>query len=145
MTQLVAELNDYILKKYGDTEPILNKGNLEFCLWKSLRDAKNQKEDFYKIWTSSTLLQIAKVHPFTEGNKRTSYVVSKLILLLGKYDFEINYDDAVHYLRKIAAGKVPFKEVFAWVHKHAKESNNEPYEEIKHFVELLKKATESDL
>lgn len=59
---------------------------------------------------------------------------------LGKYDFEVPYDDStVHYLRKIAAGKVPQNEIYQWISRHAKETNKEPSPEIQAFISLLEK------
>ncbi|MBI4896682.1 MAG: Fic family protein [Candidatus Aenigmarchaeota archaeon] len=76
----VAQVNADILVRYGETEPILSEANLSYCLWAALRKAKKNKDDFHQIWAAETLYQIAVKHPFGEGNKRTSYVVAKLIL-----------------------------------------------------------------
>jgi death-on-curing family protein len=139
LRDFVTQVNADILARYDEKEPVLNEGNLSFCLWSALRDAKKDKDDFHRMWASGTLLQIAKIHPFGEGNKRTSYVIAKLILRLGRYDFTVNYDDAVHYLKKIAAGKVPFNEVYSWIHRHAQPTKEEPPEEIMKFISLLEK------
>ena len=135
-------MNADILARYGETEPILSEANLSYCLWAALREAKKHKVDFHRIWAAETLHQIAVKHPFGEGNKRTSYVVAKLILRLGKYDFEVPYDDStVHYLKKIAAGKVQQDEIYQWIHRYAKKTEEKPSAEIRAFINLLEKVT----
>ncbi len=133
---LAIRMNEYILAKYGEQEPVLNEGNLEFCLGRALERAR-KSSDFHQAWASHTLLNLAKIHPFIEGNKRTSYVLSKIILSSGGYSFEVDYDYACDYIRKIAAGQVKENKVFEWIKKHSKQTEKESNGELGEFVKLL--------
>ena len=143
LADFVSELNKKIIKDFGGAEGRINEGNLVYSLWNALKQAKKEgrREDFHKVWAAYTLYEISRKHPFTDGNKRTSYVTSKLILRLGKLDFEVNYEDAVHYLKKIAGNKVPYEEVYLWIEKHSKEVFEEPSEEVKSFIKMLSMVT----
>ncbi len=140
LTTFVTEVNAAILKRYGETYPVLSEANLAFSLWTALRNAQKRREDFHRVWAARTLLEIAINHPFGDANKRTSYVIAKLILRWGGYDFEVGYENAKQYLIKIASKTEKYDDVYKWIYKHSRLTNEVPDEEIKHFISLLEKA-----
>lgn len=144
LDDFVSKVNAYVIEKSGGTNGAVNIGNLSFGLWRSLKKAKKEihKDNFHKVWASQTLCEIAQLHPFTDGNKRTSYVISKLILYLGGLDFDVKYEKAQEYLIKIACKKIPHKEVYLWIDKHSKDLEEEISSEVKEFVAMLAKAVE---
>ena len=89
------------------------------------------------MWAAHTLCNIAQNQSFTDGNKRTSYIIAKLILYVGKLDFEVEYEKAREYLIKIAVKKIPYEDVYEWIEKHSKELKEEIPEEIQEFVNTL--------
>ncbi len=62
---------------------------------------------------------IATEHPFFDGNKRTSYVVTKKYLEGEGLKLSASKDD-YEFIRKIATGKVSQREVKKWIKKRVK-------------------------
>lgn len=114
LRKFVTLVNSYIVKNWGDEAGVVNTGNLDFCLWKSLSVARKEihRPNFHKVWASHTICEIAQKHPFVDGNKRTSYTIAKFILYLGNLDFEEDYERTKDYLIKIAIKKIPYDEVY---------------------------------
>jgi len=136
---LVTRINRIIVEKGKGSEGKVNIGNLDFCLWKALSIARKEihRPTFHKVWAAHTLCQIAQNQSFTDGNKRTSYVIAKLILHVGKLDFEVAEKTAKDYLIKIAIKKIPFDEVYLWIDKHSKKLERDIPEETQEFVNTL--------
>jgi len=142
LNDFVTKVNESIIKKSGGALGTVNIGNLSFALWKSLSLAKKElhKKEFHKIWATNAVCEIAQLHPFTDGNKRTSYVISKLILYLGGLDFEVDYEKATEYLIKIASKKIHYDEVYNWIEKHSKEHEMEITPETQELLDMLSSA-----
>lgn len=95
---LVSSLNKYILEKYGNANEhsLVNAGNLEYAIDRLV--SHNYGEDKAKnvVYVSRELIyNIAKGHPFAQGNKRTALLTG--LTLLGANSLE-------HILGKSAAG-----------------------------------------
>ena len=137
----VREINKEIIKNFGGATGRVNEGNLAYVLYNSLRKAKKYRGDtFYTTWASKALEGISQTHPFTDGNKRTAYLICKLILMLGEMDFEVPYEKATSYIIKIAKRRVQNSEIKNWVIKHAKkpEKYKKQSKDLERFITLLR-------
>ena len=71
--------------------------------------------DFAKILKEMS----QKYHIFVDGNKRTSYLVTKVFLLSFGYHLKISYyEDALPFLLSVASGKNPEAEIKEWLLEH---------------------------
>jgi death-on-curing protein len=141
LEELVSKVNERVIKLSGGAFGYVNEGNLSFALYRALCYASKEghTRQFHKIWAARTLFEIAKLHPFTDANKRTAYVIAKVILHLGKYDFEVIYEKAKDFLIKIAEKRIKYEEVCRWIEKHSKELTTEPSPDIQEFVNIVSK------
>jgi death on curing protein len=64
---------------------------------------------------------IVKNHPFIDGNKRTGYVLMRLLLNVYKKDIEITEDEKYDFVIKVAEGKWDYDEILSWLQKHVVE------------------------
>ncbi len=62
---------------------------------------------------------IASNHPFSDGNKRTAYVVSLLFLSLNGFRVEAEHDEKYTTFLRLAAGEVSEAELADWFKRHA--------------------------
>ena len=140
----VEKINKLIVEKSGGSIGENNNANLAYSLYIALKEAKKREhhEDFYKTWAARTLVEISQTHPFVDGNKRTGYVISKLILNLGKLEFEVDYEKAVSFLIKIASKRVNLNDVYEWVDKHSLKLGGEVPKDAQEFIEMLAKIKE---
>ena len=59
-------------------------------------------------------------HPFIDGNKRTGYVLMRLLLLQNGQDIHATQQDKYEFVMTIASGKMRFEEIVSWLEKHSK-------------------------
>jgi len=64
---------------------------------------------------------IVKNHPFSDGNKRTGYVLMRLILLKSQFDIEATEKEKYDFVIKIAEGKLNLDEIKSWIENKLKE------------------------
>ena len=74
---------------------------------------------------SAIIESIVKNHPFFDGNKRTGYVLMRLVLMSYGKDVEANQDKKFAFVMDIAAGKMDFDAILAWIRQHLKTSDTE--------------------
>lgn len=139
--EFVKEINEDIIRRFGGAKGRVNEGNLAYQLYNSLRKArKKPKSKFYACWAASALEGISQSHPFIDGNKRTAYVICRLILLVDNNKFGVNYDQAEKFIIKIAKRKANYQQIEKWVEKNAvKKKMLFIDNEIEKYISLLKK------
>lgn len=54
-------------------------------------------------------------HPFIDGNKRTGYVLTRLLLLQNGYDIEASQQDKYDFVIGIASGQLKFDDIVKWL------------------------------
>lgn len=69
---------------------------------------------------ASYAYKISNNHPFIDGNKRTSYVVSRLFLILNGFDLMVSEEDRIHLFQGIAQKQLSEKELAIWFDKNSK-------------------------
>lgn len=58
---------------------------------------------------------IVKNHPFVDGNKRTGYVMMRLVLMKDKKVLKANQQEKYEFVIKIASAKINYEEIKAWI------------------------------
>jgi len=58
---------------------------------------------------------IVRNHPFSDENKRTAYVVTRLFLKLHGYDMSDTPENSVHLFEQLAAGNVTEEQLYHWL------------------------------
>jgi death-on-curing protein len=64
---------------------------------------------------------IASNHPFSDGNKRTAYVVSLLFLALNGFKVEASHEEKYLTFLNLAAGKIGEEQLATWFKNHCKQ------------------------
>jgi len=63
---------------------------------------------------------IVKNHPFSDGNKRTGYILMRLILLKSNMDISTSEEEKYKFVIQIAEGKLDYDEIKSWIEKNLK-------------------------
>ena len=68
---------------------------------------------------------LAKKHYFVDGNKRTAYIFTKILLINQGFHLSLNYKNSVDFILKIARYKNPKtkREIESWIKKYIKRIN----------------------
>ena len=61
---------------------------------------------------------IARNHPFIDGNKRTAFVATELVLALNGHDLHADDGACVLVMVAVAAGTLPEADFAAWIRAH---------------------------
>ena len=61
---------------------------------------------------------IARSHPFTDGNKRTAWVLARLFLRLNGIAIAFKQSDAINTVLALAAGELSEDELTDWFRAH---------------------------
>jgi death-on-curing protein len=59
-------------------------------------------------------------HPFVDGNKRTAYVLMRLMLKSNNIDIQLGQDDKYDFVIKASSGQVTFDQIKTWIKDNLK-------------------------
>jgi death on curing protein len=65
---------------------------------------------------------IVRAHPFSDGNKRSGFVVAVVFLGLNGYSFQASNESVVLMIQRLAAGELPWTELERWFVDHSRAS-----------------------
>jgi len=112
----MISMHDMIIKESGGLEGTRDKGGIEHSVFGMLNSLKkNSKDHFYSV--AKICNHIAKRSHFIDGNKRTSYIFSKIMLIAYGFHLKPNYEKAVPFILKVAEfnSKVSVNEISKWL------------------------------
>ncbi len=113
---LISKLHDNIIKQTGGEFGILSQGNLYYSTYKLLTYKENNITGASNVG-AFTLIELSRKQIFLDGNKRTSYIFMKFLLLKLGFSFRLPYNQAVNFILKVAEhnSKITFKQTEEWV------------------------------
>ena len=115
----VLNIHNILIDKFGGSKGIRDLGALESAINRPLATFDNQELYPSPSEKAAALLESVLInHPFIDGNKRTAYVLMRLILL--NYSLDIVSDSREKYKMVIAAskGEIRFDEIKTWIESH---------------------------
>jgi death on curing protein len=105
----LIKLHNELIVLYGGSQGILYDATLDFALEKSRSKSEIVEQ-------AATLLRIIAVdHPFADGNKRTAIASAQLLLGLSGYQIEINEDETLDLILKVATKELNQKDIVRWI------------------------------
>ena len=114
----VIRIHERVLETGGLTG-IKDKGAIESAV--SQPTASFAGEDLYATLHSKaacTAFQIARNHPFVDGNKRTAHACVELFLLRNGYELRAGVEEQEVFFEEVAEGAVSREELSAWIEGH---------------------------
>ena len=112
--EMVIQIHNLIIDETGGEPGIRDEATLYFLV-----DAINREDDVFK--KAALALLLAERHPFWDGQKRTAYLLARSLLNDEGYDLNLDDDEVIRVMIKIAEYRCPEGEeletVFKWVMK----------------------------
>ncbi len=99
--QVIIELNKNIVKLKNEPFGFVSRSNLEFAL--SEFNFNKRLSFFEKL--AVLIRGIAQGHPFTEGNKRTTYMVLQILLTMNNMKWKTTKKQQEDFIVRIAKGR----------------------------------------
>jgi len=116
--QEVFEIHQVLIHQFGGSDGVRDEGLLKSAIERPFSGFG--ETEFYKTpeeKAGAVLESIVKNHPFIDGNKRTGYVLMRLILMQFGKDIVATQDEKYNFVIEVAAGKIDIQEIVAWISK----------------------------
>jgi len=117
----VIQIHEILIEKFGGLKGIKNEAGLKSALARPFMefDGKQLYEDTES--QSAALIESLLInHPFNDGNKRTGYVLMRMLLLRNGKDIDVSENEKYQFVISIAAGEMKFEEIRTWLSKNCK-------------------------
>lgn len=113
------QIHEVLIEQFGGGSGIRDKGALISAINRPFQTFRDEELYPSIVHKAAALIESILInHPFIDGNKRTGYVLMRLLLLSNNYDLQASEDDKYDFVIEIAAGKMKFERIVAWLESH---------------------------
>ncbi len=112
----VLAIHQVLIQKYGGSEGVRDEGLLLAALERPF-SGFGSIEFYPKVEekAAAILESIVKNHPFVDGNKRTGYVLMRLLLMHAGQDILASQDEKYDFVIQVASGELDFDGIKSWL------------------------------
>ncbi len=114
---VVLAIHDAQLAEHGGAPGLRDPGLLESALARPRNLAAYGQPDLAAL-AAAYAFGIARNHPFVDGNKRVSAVVSRLFLRLNGHDIAADEATRLQVWLRLAAGQISEEALAGWFREH---------------------------
>ena len=115
----VLSIHEVLIDKFGGSKGVRDMGTLESAINRPFQTF--DKRELYPSPTEKAAAifeSIIQNHPFVDGNKRTAYVLMRLVLIKKNLDLSATMDDKYDFVISAAKGEIKFDQIKAWITQH---------------------------
>ena len=110
-------VHDRQLAEHGGPSGVRDQGALESALAKAINRWSYGEDDRCTL-AAAYAFGVARNHPFTDGNKRTAWVLARLFLQLNGASLAFAESDAIDMVLALAAGELSEEALADWFREH---------------------------
>lgn len=112
----VLAIHSRVIKEFGGSDGIRDKALVEAAIGRPYQTFDGIELYPTAIDKASAMLEsILNNHPFVDGNKRTGYVLMRLILLQNGFDVLATQEHKYDMVISVAKGHFKFDEIKNWL------------------------------
>jgi len=115
--RLARTIHDRQLAEHGGGVGVRDAGHLESALARP-RNAWGYGTDDPAALAAAFAFDVARNHPFVDGNKRTAWVLARLFLALNGHELSFSPEEAIAMMLALAAGELREEETADWFRQH---------------------------
>jgi death-on-curing protein len=122
--QDVLNIHNILIDKFGGSKGIRDQGSLESAINRPF--ATFEKHDLYPTPSDKAAAILESIlinHPFIDGNKRTAYVLMRLLLLNYGFDILADQDDKYKMVISASKGDLRFDGIKNWIEIRLRKKN----------------------
>ena len=117
----VEKIHDILIDKFGGAKGIRDKGLLESSINRPFQTFDGQELYPNPVDKAAAIFEsIITNHPFIDGNKRTAYVLMRLMLKNHNIDINLGQNDKYDFVIKAASGQLTFDQIRMWINDNLK-------------------------
>jgi death-on-curing protein len=112
----VEKIHNILIDRFGGAKGVRDKGILESAIGRPFRTFGGK--DLYPdpVEKAAAIFEsIVSNHPFVDGNKRTAYVLLRLVLKRNQLDIKVGQDVKYDFVIKAAKGELTFDKIREWI------------------------------
>jgi len=123
--KVVLNIHHILIDQFGGSKGIREIGLLESAIHRPYATFENQELYPSPCEKAAAILESILInHPFVDGNKRTAYVLMKLILLENGMTIDASQDDKYNMVIAASTGNMRFDEIRNWIQLRLKNQTN---------------------
>ena len=110
------KIHSILIDRFGGSNGLRDKGLLESALTRPFQTFDGKELYPTPIEKAAAILEsIVKNHPFIDGNKRTGYVLARLILMDNGFDINASQEQKYKFVIRISKGELNFEQILEWL------------------------------
>lgn len=111
---VIMAVHDRQLAEHGGGTGVRDIGMLESALARPVNQWTYGQDDLASL-AAAYAFEIARNHPFVDGNKRTAWVAARLFIALNGGVLAFDKTDAINTVLALAAGDLPEDALADWL------------------------------
>lgn len=120
----VESIHDILIEKFGGLKGTRDRGILESALNRPYHTFDGN--DLYPTpldKAAAIFESIISNHPFVDGNKRTAYVLMRLLLMEHRIDVTATEETKYNFVIRAAKGELNFEQIRDWIKSNSTSIN----------------------
>ena len=115
----VESIHEILIDKFGGSNGIRDRGILESAINRPFQTFDQNELYPLPVDKAAAIVEsIISNHPFVDGNKRTAYVLMRLILRENKLDIYADQAEKYEFVLSAAKGEIKFDSIRHWLTNH---------------------------
>jgi death-on-curing protein len=112
----VLIFHEQLIEKFGGTLGIRSIELLESAISRPYQTFDGQELHSGPVDKAAAILESIVInHPFLDGNKRTGYVLMRLMLMQEGLDVDAEENEKYEFVIQVASGKLKLGEIKIWI------------------------------
>lgn len=114
--QEVLEIHQVLIREFGGSQGVRDENGIKSALERPFSGF--EETEFYpspEEKAGAILESVVKNHPFIDGNKRTGYVLMRLVLMNFGKDIKATQDEKYNFVIAVASGELDFQQIVTWI------------------------------
>lgn len=114
--QEVLEIHQVLIREFGGSQGVRDENGLKSALERPFSGFG--ETEFYpspEEKAGAILESIVKNYLFIDGNKRTGYVLMRLVLMNFGKDIDATQDQKYDFVVFVASGQLDFQQIVTWI------------------------------
>jgi death-on-curing protein len=117
----VEIIHDILIEKFGGAKGIRDKAILESAIGRPYQTFDGNELYPEPVDKAAAIFEsIISNHPFIDGNKRTAYVLLRLVLKEHKQDIYVDQNEKYNFVITAAKGELTFDAIRTWISRYLK-------------------------
>jgi death on curing protein len=118
-------IHKILIDAFGGSHGVRDLPLLDSALARPFQTFENADLHSTPILKAASLIESVLInHPFIDGNKRTGYVLMRILLISNGLDINASQEEKYDFVINIASGQAKFEQIVDWLTKHVIDKNS---------------------